>query len=337
MGQIKEFVKKYKVPILIGIILGILVPLLFISSKKKSEESSQIENIQSPYFSESKEINIDLQNVSIDAPPKDKVFKVVESGDETLRNLLMDLYEYSKSIDIKENIYISFDDGAFSYSPENRILIIWSEKGLPLWFKLSEKEDVSMFFEEYFGIEKIEVSEKIKTSNGYKYEGTYTLKDVNVGSVYLDGYSFSLEINSKGEILLFKTLLLNEENIQEYQSMPLATLEKLVKIPKYPNMIFNTEIEDRYYKQKPLFRASTRMNEYFAESGSYLYIFNDSMNGYVLPTYKLIGEGRLVNSQEEKFWSKSSIFICSVDPQYLTERVIEMEEYQVDPVGYDMP
>ena len=145
MGQIKEFVKKYKVPILIGIILGILVPLLFISSKKKSEESSQIENIQSPYFSESKEINIDLQNVSIDAPPKDKVFKVVESGDETLRNLLMDLYEYSKSIDIKENIYISFDDGAFSYSPENRILIIWSEKGLPLWFKLSEKEDVSMF------------------------------------------------------------------------------------------------------------------------------------------------------------------------------------------------
>ena len=337
MERLKEFIKKYKVPILIGIILGILIPLLVTFLKEEVEESSQIEKIQSPYNIGIKGIEIDLQNVSIDAPQKDKVFEAVESDDETLRNLLMDLHEYSESIDIKEKIYISFEGSTFSYSPENRILIIWSEKGLPLWFKLSEKEDVSMFFEEYFSIEKIEVSEKIRTNNGYKYEGTYILKDVNVGSVYLEGYSFSLEVNSKGEILLFRALLLNEENMQEYQSMPLATLEELVRNPTYPKMVFNTEIEDRYYEQKPLFRASTRMDQYFVESGSYLYIFNDSLNGYVLPTYKLVGEGRLVNSQEEKFWSNSSVFICSIDPLYLLKRVIEDEEYIVDPVSADLP
>jgi len=337
MERIKEFIKRYRVPILIGIILGILVPLLFISSQRKAEESSQIEKVQSPYHLGIVGIEIDLQNVSIDAPKKDKVFEVVENEEETLEKLLMDLYEYSKSIDIQENIYIPSEDGTFSYSPVNRILIVWSEKGLPLWFKLSEKEDVSMLFQEYFGIEKVEVSEKVKTDKGYKYEGNYVLKEENMGSVYLDGYSFFLEVNSNGEILLLKALLLNEENVQEYQSMPLATLEELVKNPKYPKMVFNTEIEDRYYEQKPLFRASTRMNQYFAESGSYLYIFNDSLNGYVLPTYKLVGEGRLVNSQEEKFWSKSSIFICSVDPSYLLERIVEDKEYKVDPVAADLP
>ncbi|MDY0097251.1 MAG: hypothetical protein RBS01_02790 [Candidatus Dojkabacteria bacterium] len=337
MERIKEFIKKYKVPILIGIILGIVVPLLFLFSKKKAEESSQIENIQSPYFSETEAIDIDLQEISIDSPQKGKVYKVVESENNTIATLLNDLYEYSTPMDFTQETYITFGDGAFSYSPENRVFNIRSEDGFPLWFKIEQKEDISMFFEEYFSIEKVEVSESIKTEKGYQYEGNYILKEVNIGSVYLDGLSFILEVNSEGEILLLRGLFLSEDNMQEYQSMPVATLEELVKNPNYPKMVFNTQIEERYYQQNPMLRASSRMDQYFLESISYMYIFNDSMNGYVLPTYKLIGEGRIINSKEEKFWSKSSIFICSVDPSYLLERIVEDEEYIVDPVAADLP
>ncbi len=323
MERIKEFIRKYKVPIFIGVILGIVVPLLFLFSKEKAEESSNIEKIQSPYFSETEVIDIDLQNISIDSPQKAKVYKVIGTEKNNIEILLNDLYEYSTPIDFTQETYVTLGDGAFSYSPENRVFNIRSEDGFSLWFKIEQKEDVSMFFEEYFGIEKVEISEGIETEKGYKYEGNYVLKDVNVGSVYLDGFSFLIEGNSKGEILLLRALLLEEDNMQEYQSMPLTTLEELVKNPNYPKMVFNTQIEERYYQQNPMLRASSRMDQYFLESISYVYIFNDSMNGYVLPTYKLIGEGRIINSKEEKFWSKSSIFICSVDPSYLLERIIE--------------
>ena len=154
-----------------------------------------------------------------------------------------------------------------------------------------------------------------------------------MGSVYLDGNAFSVEVNSKGDIVNLSMLLLNSSNIVEYQLMPLSDIETLIGDSRYPKMVFYTEIEERYYEQSPLFASSGVLTDFVVTEMSKIYTFIDSSNGFVVPTYKLIGDGRLKNSRDEKYLAKVNIFLCAINPAYLIERELEKGETFSDPVS----
>ena len=334
MEKIIQFFKIYKVWILIGVILGVLVTLLLFNVlKNREEENTKLEKIQNPFFTQTIDLDIDLRNIQEEISSRDKVFKVTGNINSKFTSFLNDFHTYSKELDFSKEIYLTLEKDTFSYSPKTRILMVDSQPGLTLWFKITSESDLDAFFEEYFDIESITIEDTKNLGNNIEYSGSYVFKEVEMGSVYLEGNAFSVEVNSKGDIVKLSMLLLNESNIVEYQLMPLADIEDLIDDSRYPKMVFYTEIEERYYEQSPLTASSGVLTDFVVTEMSKLYIFSDSSNGLVLPTYKLIGDGRLENSQNEKYLAKVNIFLCAINPSYLIERELEKGETFSDPVS----
>lgn len=333
MDQIIQFVKTYKVWILIGIILGVFVTLILFNLIKGKSENTEIEKVQNPYFLQTFDLEIDLRNVEEEIPVNDKVFKVVGNINDNFTSFLNNFHSYSDELDFSKEIYLTFGKDTFSYSPKSRILMVNAQQGLTLWFKITSESDVSSFFQEYFNIEKVTISETKNIGKNTEYIGSYVFKDIEMGSVYLDGNAFTVEVNSKGDIVKLSMLLLNDSNIVEYQLMPLSEIETLTEDTKYPKMVFYKEIEERYYEQPPLIATSAVLTDFLVTEISKLYIFTDSSNGLVLPTYKLVGDGRLKDSKDRKYLAKVNIFMCAVSPTYLIEKELEKGESFSDPVS----
>ncbi|KKP64241.1 MAG: hypothetical protein UR61_C0050G0002 [candidate division WS6 bacterium GW2011_GWE1_34_7] len=333
MEKIIQFIKSYKVWILIGAILGILVTVILFNILKEREGDTKLEKIQNPFFTQTIDLDIDLKNIQEEIPSSDKVFKVTGNINSKFTSFLNTFHTYSNKIDFSKEIYLTLEKDTFSYSPKTRILMIDSQPGLTLWFKITSESDLETFFEEYFDIESITIVETKNIGNNTEYSGSYVFKKVEMGSVYLDGNAFSVEVNSKGDIVNLSMLLLNSSNIVEYQLMPLSDIETLIGDSRYPKMVFYTEIEERYYEQSPLFASSGVLTDFVVTEMSKIYTFIDSSNGFVVPTYKLIGDGRLKNSRDEKYLAKVNIFLCAINPAYLIERELEKGETFSDPVS----
>ena len=108
----------------------------------------------------------------------------------------------------------------------------------------------------------------------------------------------------------------------KYEYLPLAPIDKLVVNSKYPKRLGSSIIEDRFY-QNP---AKHSMKEYIANDIQLMHIFNDSGNGLLLPTYVLTGDGRIITVKGDTYWTKTKMFICAVDPSYLTTRIIDEDD-----------
>ena len=335
MEKILQFIKTYKVWILIGIVLAIVVTLILYNLIANRNNNKDIQKIVNPYFTQTFDLEIDLRKTTDDnIPSKDKVFKVVGNINDNFTSFLNNFHSYSERIDFSKEIYLILGKDTFSYSPKTRILMVNSQQGLTLWFKITSESEVSSFFQEYFNIERINLVSRPKTvGKNIEYRGNFVFKDTDIGSVYMDGNAFTLEVNSKGDIVKLSMLLLNESNIVEYQLMPLSDIETLIEDTRYPKMIIYTEIEERYYDLPPLIATSAVLTDFVTTELSGEYIFTDSNIGFVLPTYRLVGDGRLKDSKGEKYLAKVNIFICAVSPTYLVERELEKGENFSDPVS----
>jgi hypothetical protein len=64
---------------------------------------------------------------------------------------------------------------------------------------------------------------------------------------------------------------------------------------------------------------------------------NNFEDKYILPTYKISGDGRLVDSRGEEYWSVSEVFVCAINPEYLLEKPEETfrEQPHTQPSSFD--
>ena len=51
-----------------------------------------------------------------------------------------------------------------------------------------------------------------------------------------------------------------------------------------------------------------------------IFLFNDLEDQYIVPTYRIFGDGELVDSKGGKYRTTSNIFICAIDPEFLLEK-----------------
>ena len=80
----KEFFNKYKIYIIVGVILlAILLVLLLLSKEEVTQDGylSTKEKIQSPYPIDEEEISVDVSKIKIDVPEEERILKV--SGFDT--------------------------------------------------------------------------------------------------------------------------------------------------------------------------------------------------------------------------------------------------------------
>ncbi len=330
--------KKHRNLIIIGLILlSILIVLILVSNQKDldSEYSTKKENIQSPYVIQDLEMTIDLQDNSSNVPDKGKILKVLGFNTKVLNPMISNFYTDQKEWDFSQEMSFQFDTkDFFFYSPSTGIFSLSSEKGVKFDLEISSEETLTTFIQEYLGVQRVIILEQNNSQDTIEYMGRYILKDIEIGSSYLDGYSFSFVTDKDGNVLNLSILLLAEENIEKYEYLPLSSIETLISSNYYPKMIGRNEIEERFYEQP----SPYELTELYVTEIEMLYLFNDYENGFILPTYKLTGEGRIV-AEKGKFWSNVDIFICAVDPEYLIEREDSTNEdtYQNDPSPYHTP
>jgi len=324
----KEFIKKYKVYIILaGILLVILIILLLIPKINNIEieegYSLSKEKIQSPYPIDEESISVDVSKIKIDVPSEERILKVSGFSTDKIISFVNNFYRLDSEMDFSKYISLMYRDNSFIlFSPITGILTVTSIDKIPIDFKISSQEDSKKFFVDYFDIDNIEFKETEKSTNKTEYRGIYLFDDMKVGSSSLNGNSFSITVDSSGFITQISILLLDKENLIKYEYLPLAQIDKLVVNSKYPKKLGSSIIEERFY-QNP---AKYSMKEYIASDIQLMYIFNDSGNGFVLPTYVLTGDGRIITVTVDTYWTKTKMFICAVDPSYLITRIIDKND-----------
>lgn len=319
----KEFFNKYKIYIIVGVILLTILLVLLLLSKEEVTQDGYLnaeEKIQSPYPIDEEGISVDVSKIKIDVPKEERILKVSEFDIDKMISFVNNFYNLNLDAEIPKYLSVPYEENSFIlFSPITGVLTITSTDTIPIDFKILSEEDVKIFLSEYFDIDSIELKETSKESEKTEYKGVYVFDDIKAGSSYLDGYAFVITTNSKGFITQLSILLLDQSNLIKYEYLPLATIDKLVVNSKYPKRLGSSIIEDRFY-QNP---AKYSMKEYIANDIQLMHIFNDSGNGLLLPTYVLTGDGRIITVTGDTYWTKTKMFVCAVDPSYLITRIID--------------
>jgi len=319
----KEFFNKYKIYIIVGVVLlAILFVLLLLSKEEVTQDGylSAKEKIQSPYPIDEEGISVDVSKIKIDVPKEERILKVSGFDTNKMISFVNNFYNLNLDVEIPKYLSITYKENSFIlFSPITGVLTITSTDTIPIDFKILSDEDIKIFLSEYFDIDSIELKETSKENGKTEYKGVYIFDDIKAGSSYLDGYAFVITANSKGFITQLSILLLDRSNLIKYEYLPLATIDKLVVNSKYPKRLGSSIIEDRFY-QNP---AKYSMKEYIANDIQLMHIFNDSGNGLLIPTYVLTGDGRIITVTGDTYWTKTKMFVCAVDPSYLITRIID--------------
>ncbi len=326
MSKLKQFFKKYWLWLLVGALIAIIILVIFLLSRQEDEKEVEVnillEKIVSPYVKTEHSVDIDLNVPVENLDEREWVYSVSRPEGRMFTNFVKNFYEVKKEINLEEEIIMAIGDDMVWYNADIGVLSIFS-KGLVLDLKITTKRDVSSFFFQYFGIQNSENEKVEQTEKGTLYLGHFFYNEMKIGSSHLGGYSYRLELDKNGKLLEFSMLLLKEENLQKYQYMPTVSLEELLLINNYPMKIVNNKIEERFYEQSELLRASSKLNNLTAKSVDALFLLNDFEDKYLLPSYKVAGDGEILDSKGGKYWSTTDIFFCGIDPEYLLEKPIE--------------
>lgn len=338
MKKIFNKLKKKKVLIIVSIILLLLVLILLLINKNKVRDngySLNFEKVQSPYVIQESSLIIDLEGNNLKIPKTDKALKVV-SYDTSMYNSFLEKVIGNTDVDYIKGGYFEFSKNIFLiYSSDSNVFSFTSKKGIKEFESISSEDDVKLFLKDNFEVKDAFIYEKETVGSNTKYKGRYKVKGVEFGSSSLNGYSFVLNIDKNGNIVEFLFLLLREDNVEEYQFIPISPVKELISNEKYPKVIGQNTIENRYYS-KP---RSSQLIEVYVKEISLLYIYHDTENGLILPTYKLKGEGKVLDTEGQKYWSKTEILICAVNPKYLITREPEkkLEALEEQGVPYEHP
>lgn len=325
MKKLIGFIKKYKRIILLSILIIILSVIIFFLSKKDNVEdkySQNPQNVQSPYIISQQNIKIDLQSSSMKVPKEDKVLKVI-SYDTSLYNLFIEKIFGRNEIDFSGNSYHQYSkNNSVIYSIDTNILTIKATRGLDGIDELHTEDKIQSFLVENFKLSEIAIEKSDVSEKNVEYKGRYMVKEIEIGSSSLSGYAFVVKVNSNGKITELSLFLLREQDVIPYQYMPIADIKKLISIENYPKYVSYNSIEDRFYNKLRI----PKVTNIYVKNITLEYIFTDTENSLIFPTYKLQGDGRVEDGEGEKYWAKTELLVCAVDPKYLINREMKKTE-----------
>jgi hypothetical protein len=340
MKKLKDFLKKYWIWLLVGALLGIIILVVVLLNRQKEEEiilDLPVEPITNPYIQTDESPDITMDIIPENFQEKEWVYSVTRPDTILFTNFVQNFYELEQEdINMEEETILTKGDDLIWYNSDTGILSLYS-KGLVLDLKITTARDISPFFTQYFGI-RTAVNEKTEpTERGILYSGYFEYQGERIGSSNLDGYAYKLELDKDGRLIEFSMLLLKEENLQKYQFMPTTQLNQLISTGNPPMKIVNLTIEDRFYNQPDLVKGSVRLTTLSANEVQNLFLLNNFEDKYILPTYKISGDGRLVDSRGEEYWSVSEVFVCAINPEYLLEKPEETfrEQPHTQPSSFD--
>ena len=348
MSKLKQFLKTYAVWLIIGALVGGLIAFVIISKRKgKKDISSDIDDllefdissntsvkkIESPYISLGYKVDMKGDVKYEDFQEREWIYLVTIPDTTTLTNSLRNFYKLNEQeLDSTDNgIILQKGDDLISYNINNQVLSIYTT-GLSLDPKITKEKEIISFFNKYFDVKEVINERKEDTERGTLYQGYFNYHGRKVGSSSLEGYAYKLEIDKRGNLLELSMLFLKEENLQKFQPMKTISFAEIRKFNNYPMLVGNKTIESYFYNQSDLLKSSVKLDTLVIKQIDPLFIFNDSSVQYIIPTYRIYGDGELIDSKGGEYKTTSYIFVCAIDPEYLYEKLQEDFIEQLHPM-----
>ncbi len=312
------FWKKYGLYIVIGVLIGLILGVVFWLNKKNNTTVEQtITPINSPF--EYLGDTISFTNTPNDLPVSTqvKVYKTTKPEITIVENFVARFSQ--KTPTISEDMYLwTFNDAVVTYSLDSSIINLNSKGGLVTDIKIGGTSDVTSFLLDYFNIREITIAKVEDLTNGKKeFRGYYSSNNLEYGSIGIDGYALDI-IADSSKLYSLSILLLDPSNIVTYQDMPTRTLSNAIS---RNHEIYTTylDYDDNFKKQYPLIRASAKLKSFDVSEVIYRYIFVDQSYGYLVPMYEMKGDAQLYDSQDNKYWADTLIYMCALDSEYVTK------------------
>lgn len=315
--KLPEFFKKYKWYLVIGVSIGIILGVIFWIYNKNNPkvEDIKIESINSPFVYQDDVITFSEYKGIVDIPSSLYVYKTSEPDYKMVENFVRRFSQVKT--EISDDVYLwSFSDSTVTYSISSSLVFLTSSKGLVTDIKIGAKTDVKSFLFEYFGIKDAEISDSISLGNGKnEYKGYYKSDTLQYGSLYLDGYAVDI-VADNSKIYSLSILMLTPDYVSKYQQMPTTALSNVVS-NAHETYTKYLSYDENYEKQYPIIQASSKLKAVDIKKVGYKYAFISHDNEYVIPLYEISGDGQLVDSQGNKYWSDVLTYLCALDRTYL--------------------
>lgn len=333
--KIKEFIIKYKLYIIVGIIVITLIGvLIFIFSKGKSptvEPPVQNKNIISPFVKDLSLVNYSIpDNKNFFTENTVSVYNILPYKDE----IPALVYKFDSNIQRKYS-----SDSIESWISSNKTIVyytstgifsIFTKDGIRQSLTIGNKEDLLGFLKTYFDYtnikpESIVVSEN--TNGGYIYKGKYTMGENEFGSMNLDSYAFVVKTSANKSITELSILLYNPNSLSLYSEYSPMTEEELLKDQRV--YIKRISIGESYENLNRYVKGSLSLSRLDIRNMTKGYIFSNFTHGYVYPAYILSADARYTDSKKGTHVADVLMFFMAINPKYVSnqENVIEFFEY----------
>lgn len=312
------FWKKYGLYIAIGVVIGLILGIIFWLNKKNNTTVEQtITPINSPF--EYLNNTISFTNTPSDLPISTsvKIYKTTKPEITTIESFVTRFSQ--KTPATSEETYLwTFNDAVVTYSLDSSILFLNSEGGLVTDIKIGGTSDVTSFLLDYFNIREITITKVEDLSNGKKeFKGYYSSNNLEYGVIGIEGYALDL-IADSSKLYSLSLLVLPQSNIVTYQDMPTRTLSAAISQNHEIDTTY-LDYDANFKKQYPLIKASAKLKSFDVSEVTYRYIFIDQSYGYLVPMYEMAGDGQLYDSQGNKYWADTLLYMCALDSEYVTK------------------
>lgn len=310
------FWKKYGIYIIIGSIIGLILGLvLWLNKKDPVEIEKIITPIDSPFEYLDDTISFSEIPTNISVLDEIKIYKTTKPGISVIERFVS---KFTNELpNITESMYMwRFKDVVITYSLDTSILYINSTEGLVTDLKISGVSDIASFLLEYFDIRDIVVTDFVILSDDRReYLGYYSMNNIEYGSLGINGYALRLVADSS-KLYSISILVLPTSNVVAYQDMPTRSLAVAIE---ENHEIYKTFLsyDENFDKQYPLIRASAQLKSVEISNVNLRYIFLDQTYGYILPMYEIKGDGQLQDSQTNKYWADTLLYISALNSEYV--------------------
>jgi len=311
------FWRKYKVYIIIGILVGLTLGLLFWVFGKKTPNMGEIslESINSPFEYRDEVVGFSKYSENIEAPSKANVYKTTIPDFKIVDSFVKRFSDVNPNISTDAYMW-NFSGSVITYSVDTSLLFVTSQKGLVTDIKIGTKSDVESFLLDYLGIDGLEITDSQELGDGRKeYMGYFVSDPLQYGSLYLDGYALKM-IADNSKIYSLSLLMLSNDNVSQYQQMPTTTLSSVLS-NNHERYVEYKNYDENFKRQYPIIQASAKLKSVEVNTTTYKYVFLTNEYRYIVPVYQMDGNGLLVDSQSKEYRTSVLVSVCALDSTYL--------------------
>ncbi|HHX99716.1 TPA: hypothetical protein GX533_03540 [Candidatus Dojkabacteria bacterium] len=331
MEVVKNFFKKYKKYILIGLAVGLTVGLIaFWEVKSRSEIGADPKNkeLLSPFWDLLDHPTLSLPSdiviyteeeipVYDILPYKGNVLKIIQKFDENI-----EITSDTSNLIETENILASYTENV-------GVLEVYL-KTHAFTFTVKNNQDVSNLIKGIFGYETNQESIVMKRiEENIIFQGRYLVESSSkeeFGSMQIDSYAYRIETEKDGSVKRIVILLYNNNSINTYSVYPPVSIrEGLKKGNAYYTKPLYQDFDKEDFSGLEFLKYFSRTKSVSVRKTSKVYILPDYNYSYLYPTYVIEGDAKLEDFLGNSHIGESLIYVLAIDSQYLKKSVEELE------------